>query len=442
MFEKFFKLKENNTNVRTELDAALATFMTMAYIIFVNPLILADAGMDKAAVTAATCIAAAVATLVMGFLANYPIALAPGMGLNAYFAYTAVPYIAKRLTSMGIADKHTPWQIALAAVFVSGVVFLILTILKIRKKIVNGIPNVIKHGTAVGIGLFIAFIGLKSAGIVVSNQATFVTLGKFSKPETILAVVGLLITSLLLIKQIKGAILWGIISTTILGIITGMVDLPSQIFSMPQMSATAFKMDFAGLLKVGILDIIFVFLFVDMFDTIGTLIGIGEQGGFMKNGKLPRVSKALTADAIGTIAGSFTGTSTVTSYIESAAGVAEGGKTGLTSVFVGFFFILALFLTPIVAIIPAFATAPALILVGIFMAKNILKIDWEDFSESIPGFLTVIAIPLTYSIANGLAIGFILYPLMKIFKGEAKKVSILVYILAILFIARFIFLTI
>src|SRR6056297_2744320 len=254
MFERWFNLKENNTDVKTELEAALATFMTMAYIIFVNPIILSDAGMDKAAVTAATCIAAAVATLVMGFLANYPIALAPGMGLNAYFAYTAVPYISKQLEQMGIAGNHTPWQIALAAVFVSGVVFLILTILKIRKKIVNGIPDVIKHGTAVGIGLFIAFIGLKSAGIVVSNQATFVTLGKFSKPETILAVVGLLITSLLLIKQIKGAILWGIISTTILGIITGMVDLPSQIFSMPQMSATAFKMDFAGLLKVGILD--------------------------------------------------------------------------------------------------------------------------------------------------------------------------------------------
>ena len=441
MFEKLFGLKKNGTNIRTELDAGLATFMTMAYIIFVNPLILGDAGMDKAAVTAATCIAAAVGTLVMGFLANYPIALAPGMGLNAYFAYTAVPYIAKKIQVMGIAGEHEPWQIALAAVFVSGIVFLILTFLKVREMIVNGIPDSIKHATAVGIGLFIAFIGLKYAGIIVSNPATFVGLGSFTNVTTVIAVAGLLFTAILMSRRVKGAILLGILLTTLLGVIFAGVRVTS-VFSAPAMGATFFTMDFAGLFKIGILDIIFVFLFVDMFDTIGTLIGVGEQGGFMKDGKLPRVNKALTADAVGTTFGAMTGTSTVTSYIESAAGVAEGGRTGLSSVFVGLFFLAALFFTPLVTAIPQYATAPALIIVGALMTKNVTKIKWDDMTEMIPAFLTLIAIPLTYSIANGIAIGFISYPLIKLFTGKGKEVSILVYILALLFVARYVFLSV
>ncbi len=441
MFEKLFGLKKNGTNIRTELDAGLATFMTMAYIIFVNPLILGDAGMDKAAVTAATCIAAAVGTLVMGFLANYPIALAPGMGLNAYFAYTAVPYIAKKLQVMGIASAHEPWKIALAAVFISGIVFLILTFLKVREMIVNGIPDSIKHATAVGIGLFIAFIGLKYAGIIVASPATFVTLGNFTNLTTVLAIAGLLVTAVLMARRVKGAILLGIVFTTVLGVIFANVRVDS-VFSVPSISPTFFKMDFAGLFKIGILDIIFVFLFVDMFDTIGTLIGVGEQGGFMKNGKLPRVNKALTADAVGTTFGAMTGTSTVTSYIESAAGVAEGGKTGLTSVFVGIFFLFSLFLTPLVTAIPQYATAPALIIVGALMTKNVTKIKWDEMTELIPAFLTMIAIPLTYSIANGIAIGFISYPIIKLLTGKGKDVSVLVYVLAVLFVARYIFLSV
>ncbi len=442
MFEKFFKLKENNTTVRTELDAALATFMTMAYIIFVNPQILSAAGMDTGAVMAATCISAAIATIVMGLYANYPIALAPGMGLNAYFAFTAVPYITERLKEQGIDASSQSWQVALAAVFVSGCFFLLITLMKIREKIINGIPDTIKYATAAGIGLFIAFIGLKGAGIIVANPATFVMLGKFSAPETLMAIGGLLLISFLMIKKVKGAILIGILTTTVIGIIYGINDLPTSIFALPDMSPTFLKMDFNGLWAVGIFDIIFVFLFVDMFDTVGTLVGVGEQGGFIKNGKLPRAGKAMTADAVGTMVGAVCGTSTVTSYIESGAGVAEGGKTGLTSLFVGIFFILALFFAPIAGIIPAYATAPALIIVGILMASNISKINWKDMSDAIPGFFTLLMMPLTYSIATGLALGFILYPLCKLFAGKWKEVSILTAILAFLFVLRFVFLAV
>ncbi len=442
MFEKLFKLKEHGTTVRTELNAALATFMTMAYIIFVNPQILSAAGMDVNAVMAATCISAAVATIIMGLWANYPIALAPGMGLNAYFAFTAVPYITEKLKAEGIDATSQAWQVALAAVFVSGTFFLIITLFKIREKIINGIPDTIKYATAAGIGLFIAFIGLKGAGIVVANPATFVSLGKFSESPTLLAIAGLILISLLMIKKVKGSILIGILATTAAGIAIGISDLPTSVFALPDISPTFLKMDFTGLLAIGILDIIFVFLFVDMFDTIGTLIGVGEQGGFIKNGKLPRASQAMTADAVGTMVGAVCGTSTVTSYIESGAGVAEGGKTGLTSLFVGLFFILALFFAPIAGIIPAYATAPALIIVGILMAGNVAKIKWTDMSDAIPGFFTLIMMPLTYSIATGLTLGFILYPLCKLFAGKTKEVSVLVWILALLFIARFVFLSV
>lgn len=442
MFEKLFKLKEHGTTVRTELNAALATFMTMAYIIFVNPSILAAAGMDVPSVTAATCIAAAVATIVMGLYANYPIALAPGMGLNAYFAFTAVPYITEKLKDKGLDLTHTAWQVALAAVFVSGTFFLLITFFKIREKIVNGIPDTIKYATACGIGLFIAFIGLKGAGLVVKSDATAVTLGKLSEPGTLLAIGGIMLTALLMVRKVKGAILIGIIATTIVGMILGYADLPREVVATPSFSATFMKMDFTGLLAIGILDIIFVFMFVDMFDTIGTLIGVGEQGGFIKNGKLPRASQAMTADAVGTMVGAVCGTSTVTSYIESGAGVAEGGKTGLTSLFVGLFFLLALFFTPIAGIIPAYATAPALIIVGILMAGNVAKIKWNDLSDAIPAFFTLIMMPLTYSIATGLALGFILYPLCKLFAGKTKEVSVLVWILAILFVIRFAFLAV
>lgn len=442
MLEKMFKLKEHGTTVRTELSAALATFMTMAYIIFVNPSILAAAGMDVPAVTAATCIAAAVATIIMGLYANYPIALAPGMGLNAYFAFTAVPYITEKLKDKGLDLTHTAWQVALAAVFVSGAFFLLITFFKIREKIVNGIPDTIKYATACGIGLFIAFIGLKGAGLVVKSDATAVTLGKLSEPATLLAIGGIMLTALLMVRKVKGAILIGIVATTVVGMLLGYTDLPKEVISTPSFSATFLKMDFTGLLAVGILDVIFVFLFVDMFDTIGTLIGVGEQGGFIKNGKLPRASQAMTADAVGTMVGAVCGTSTVTSYIESGAGIAEGGKTGLTSLFVGMFFLLALFFTPIAGIIPAYATAPALIIVGILMAGNVAKIKWNDLSDAIPAFFTLLMMPLTYSIATGLTLGFILYPLCKLFAGKTKEVSILVWILAVLFVIRFAFLAV
>lgn len=440
MLEKIFKLKENKTDVRTELLAGLTTFMTMAYIIVVNPGIVSEIekampgqGMPFDGVMIATILSAAFATLLMGFLANYPFALAPGMGLNAYFTYGVV-------LGMGYS-----WQVALGAVFISGVVFLILTVAKVREMIIDAVPESVRFAISAGIGLFIAFIGLRNAGIVVSDPATFVALGNLTQGPTLLAVIGLIITGILLALRVRGGILIGIVITAIIGGLPffGITQAPTGIFATPKwgdFGRIFFKLDLAGALNIGLLNIIFAFLFVDMFDTVGTLIGISEKAGFLKNGKLERGTQALLSDSIGTIVGAGFGTPTVTSYIESAAGVAYGGRTGLTAVTVAVLFLLSLFLTPLVKVIPSAATAPALVVVGAMMVGNTGNIKWDDFSEALPAFIAMIAMPLTFSIANGIALAFILYPLIKLVSGKGRDVHILAYILCVLFILKFVYL--
>jgi len=429
--DRIFRLTENNTNVRTEVVAGLTTFMTMAYVIFVNPAILADAGIPFDAALFATCVSAAVATLIMAFAANYPFALAPGMGLNAYFAYTAVPYIA------AITGADDAWKIALGAVFFSGCIFMVLTFTRIRVMIINAVTQAIKVGIAAGIGIFIAMIGLQYAGIIVANETTMVWLGNLKAPTTLLSCFGLILTSALMARRVRGAILIGIAVTTVVGIAFKIIAVPDRLFGMPAAGATFLALDLKGALNLGFLNVIFVFLFIDLFDTMGTLVGVGERGGFMVNGKLPRANRALLADAGGTIVGSALGTSTVTSYIESAAGISEGGRTGLTSVVVAILFLAFVFIGPAAAVVPRAATAPALILVGSLMMSVVCKIKWDTPDEAIPAFLTMISVPLTFSIANGLAIGFISYPLVKAFSGRWREVSVVVYVLAGLFILRF-----
>ncbi|MBO8126276.1 MAG: NCS2 family permease [Firmicutes bacterium] len=428
MLEKLFKLSENKTDVRTEIVAGLTTFMTMAYIIFVNPSIVSATGMPFNAVLMATCFSAALATLFMALLANYPFALAPGMGLNAYFTYSVV-------LGMGVS-----WQTALGAVFISGIVFLILTVSKIREMIIDAIPSPLKLAISAGIGLFIAFIGLQNAGIIVDNPATLVGLGDLSQPTPLLAVIGVVITAVMLARGVNGAILLGIIVTTIVGFFFGVTKVPEGFIAFPHFEdwAPVFgKLDIGGALSLGLFNIIFAFLFVDMFDTIGTLVGVSEKGGFLKDGKLPRASKALLADSLGTVAGSIFGTPTVTTYVESASGVAAGGRTGLTGLTVSVMFLLALFFSPLIGIVPAAATAPALIIVGSMMITSIVKINWQDFSDAIPAFLGIITMPLSYSIATGIAVAFALYPFIKLFAGKGKEVNWLVWVLSILFIIRF-----
>jgi AGZA family xanthine/uracil permease-like MFS transporter len=406
----------------------LTTFITMAYIVVVNPQILSKAGMPVDGVVFATCISAAVATLVMGLYANYPIALAPGMSLNAYFTYSVC------------LGMHVPWQTALGVIFLSGVFFLILTVSRVREKIVNGIPDCLKHSTAGGIGMFIAFVGLRNANLVVANPATFVSLGSFGNHEAQLACVGLAIILILMTRKITGAILIGVVATTLLGIFRGMATWPAHILSWPHPSATWLKLDLRGALHLGLLEIVFVFLFVDLFDNVGTLLGVCEQGGFVKDGKIPRVGRALVSDAIGTVFGALTGTSTVTSYIESAAGVAAGARTGLSNVFVAGLFLLAVFFTPLASAIPAYATAPALIVVGALMTESIGRVVWSDFTDAIPAFVTLLATPLTFSIATGLSLGLISYTLVKVAAGRFREVSPVIWILTLLFIFRYAYL--
>ncbi|MGI6610543.1 MAG: NCS2 family permease [Limnochordia bacterium] len=432
--ERRFKLKENKTNVRTEVAAGITTFMTMAYIIFVNPGIVQATGMPFEAVMYATVASTVLATLLMAFLANYPIALAPGMGLNAYFTYTIV-------LGMGV-----PWQTALGAVFISGVVFILLTLTRVREAIIDAVPASLKGAIAAGIGLFIAFIGLKNGGVIVGNPATFVALGSLTEAAPLLTLIGVIITGILMSLRVKGAILWGIIAAAILGVPLGVVQLPTGIFQMPHLSVwqpILFKLDIGGALSLGLLDIIFAFLFVDMFDTVGTLIGVAKQANFLdKNGRLPRAREAMLADAIGTVGGSFFGTPTVTSYVESAAGVAAGGRTGLVGLVVSACFLLSLFFTPLVKAIgdAGSVTAPALVIVGSLMIKAALDVKWNDASEAIPAFLAMIAMPLTYSIANGIALAFISYPLIKLCSGKSREVHPGMYILALLFILRYAYL--
>jgi len=428
MLERYFKLAENQTTVRREMLGGLTTFMTMAYIIVVNPQILAQAGMPAEGVVFATCISAAAATLVMGLYANYPIALAPGMSLNAYFTYSVC------------IGMNIPWRTALGVVFISGVVFVLLTVTRLREQIVNGIPDSLKHSTAAGIGMFIAFVGLRNAKLVVANPATFVGLGNFSDREVQVACFGLLLTLVLIARKINGGILLGILGTTALGILLGLARAPSAFISMPHPAGTFLQLDLRGALHLGLFEIMFAFLFVDLFDNVGTLVGVCEQGGFVKDGKIPRVGRALMADAVGTVFGALTGTSTVTSYIESAAGVAVGARTGMANLFVAAFFLMAIFFSPLAAAIPGFATAPALILVGTLMTQSIAFIRWADFTEAFPAFVTMLATPLTFSIATGLSLGLISYTVAKVGSGRHREVSPLLWILTGLFILRYVYL--
>jgi len=438
MLDKLFKIKEAGSTLRTEIIAGITTFMTMAYIIFVNPAILSQgAEMDFNAVMVATCLTAAVATLLMAFLANYPIAQAPGMGINALFSFEIC-------ASMGV-----PWPTALGIVFLSGSLLLLLTVVKIREMICEAIPEGIKYGIATGIGIFIAFIGFKEAGIVVSDPATFVTMGDLSSPPTILAISGLLVTAILMGRQIKGAILIGIVFTGILGILMGIVEYQGLVSSIPSIAPTWGKLDILGALKLIYLTPIVTLLFLNMFDTIGTLIGVSEQAGMLKEGKLPRAGRALLPDAIGTTFGAISGTSPITSYIESAAGVSEGGRTGLANIVTAALLLLSLFFSPLASmfgggylvegsgVILHPITAPALIVVGSLMMHNITKIRWSAPDESIPAFLTIITMPLTFSISNGIAIGFISCPIIKLFCGKGREVHWMVYLLSIIFITGY-----
>ncbi len=428
MIDRYFKLTENHTSVKQELLGGLTTFVTMAYIVVVNPQILAQAGMAADGVVFATCLSAAVATLVMGLYANYPIALAPGMSLNAYFTYSVV------------LAMHVPWRTALAVVFFSGTLFLVLTVTKVREQIVNGMPDCLKHSTAAGIGMFIAFVGLRNAKLVVANSATYVGLGSFAEKEVQTACFGLALTLILMSRKIHGAILIGIIGTTVVGMLRGISSWPTTFFSMPHPSSTFLQLDFRGALHLGFLEILFAFLFVDLFDNVGTLVGVCEQGGFIKDGKIPRVGRVLLADSVGTIFGSLTGTSTVTSYIESAAGVAAGARTGFSNIAVAGLFFLAMFCSPLATAIPAYATAPALILVGVLMSQSLALVLWNDFSEALPAFITMLATPLTFSIATGLSLGLISYTVVKLASGKLKEINALVWILTVLFILRYVYL--
>jgi AGZA family xanthine/uracil permease-like MFS transporter len=428
VLERIFHVRENDTTVRRELLGGLTTFMTMAYVVVVNPRILAEAGMPVEGVLFATCISAAIATLIMGVWANYPIALAPGMSLNAYFTYSIV------------IGRGVPWPTALGVVFLSGALFLLLTLTNIREQIVNGIPDCLKHGTAAGIGLFIAFIGLRNAKMIVAHPATFVSLGKASDPQVLLAAAGLLIIAILMARRIGSAILLGIVAIALAGIPLGLAHWPDHLFSWPHPSGTFLKLDFRSAFKISFGELIFVFFFVDLFDNVGTLVGVCEQGGFLRDGKLPRASRALLADAFGTMFGALTGTSTVTSYIESAAGVAAGARTGLGNLVIAAFFLLAMFCAPLVAAIPGYATSPALILVGALMCGSVARVKWEDFTEAFPAFLTLLATPLTFSIATGLSLGVLSFTFIKVGTGKYREISPLIWVLSVLFIIRYAFL--
>lgn len=429
MLDKFFKITENKSTLRTEIIAGITTFMTMVYILAVNPSILSAAGMDKDAVFTATALSAIIATLVMALVAKLPFALAPGMGLNAFFAFTVV-------LGMGYS-----WEFALTAVFLEGIIFILLTAFNIRELIVNSIPINLKHAVSVGIGLFIAFIGLKGTGLIVDNPATLVGLGDMRNPAVLVGLAGVIIIGVLFAKKVKGAILIGILASTIIGIFVGITVIPENfnVVSLPpSIEPIFFKFDFSQVFTLDMLIVLFTFLFVDMFDTVGTLVGVSSKADMLdKDGNVPRVKQALFADAIGTTVGAMLGTSTVTTYVESAAGVAEGGKTGMTALTVAIMFVLALFFAPIFMIIPAAATAPALIIVGLFMISPIMKIDLDDFTEAIPAFFTIIMMPLTYSIAEGIVFGMLSFVILKLLTGRYKEIKPIMYVIAILFLIKF-----
>ncbi|MBE6888446.1 MAG: NCS2 family permease [Ruminococcaceae bacterium] len=449
VLDKLFRLKEHKTDVKTEVIAGVTTFMTMAYILAVNPLILSQTGMDKGAVFTATAICAFIGTIIMAFMANYPFVLAPGMGLNAYFTYTVVQ-------GMGYS-----WETALAAVLVEGVVFIVLSLTNVREAIFNAIPLQLKHAVTVGIGLYIAFIGLQNADIVV-DSSTLVTVFSFKGSVengtfntvgicVLLALIGILLTAILMVKKVKGGILWGILGTWVLGMIcqlTGLYDpsVNESLFpdfsngiTVPSLEPIFFKMDFSQILSIDFVVVVFAFLFVDLFDTLGTLMGVASKADLLdKDGKLPRIKGALLADAIATTAGAMMGTSTVTTFVESASGVAEGGKTGLTAAVSALLFAVSLVLSPIFLAIPSFATAPALVMVGFLMMTTVAKIDFSDYTEAVPAFIAIMAMPFMYSISEGIALGVISYVIINLVTGKHKKISPLMYVLAALFILKYV----
>ena len=465
MLERAFLLSENQTTARTEVLAGVTTFLTMAYIIFVQPAVLSGAmfgrptGMDFGAVTTATCVAAALATAMMALYARYPIAQAPGMGENFFFVFTAIPLALKA----GSADG---WQVALGVVFISGVLFLILSLLGLREMIFNAVSPSLKNGIAAGIGLFVAFIGLQNAGLIVKDPGTAVKLNShFASPDLLIFFAGLLLTAVLQARRVHGALLWGMAGATVMAVLLkvfysnapaslgGSQDVADSMLAQrfriahavvalpPSLAPTFFKLDLAHALSVKMLPLIFVFLFMLVFDAIGTLIGVCEQAGFIKDNRLPRAKQAMLSDAVGTVAGAVLGTSTVTSFVESAAGVAQGGRTGLTGLVVAALFLLALFFSPLIAMVGSYPpiTAPALVIVGVMMIQNATRIDWQDYSESIPAFLILIGIPLSYSIADGLALGLISYPIIKVFSGRGREVGWLTYLLAVLLAVYFLY---
>ncbi len=437
--ERLFRLKESGTTPSREFVAGATTFVTMSYIIFVQPAVLGTAGIPAGSVMVATCVSSAVATLLMATLANYPIALAPAMGHNFFFAYTVV-------LAMGI-----PWQIALGAVFISGTLFIVLSFVGLRERIIDAVPPSLRHAIACGIGLLIALVGLEWAGIVVSKPGTYIGLGTLSATPTIVAITGFMVTAILMALRFRGAILAGIVAGAILGLLTGVVDYRGVVSLPPSVMPTLFKLDIMGALGQGLLTVIFVFFFLDLFDTVGTLIGVAEEGGFMKDGRLPRARQALLADAVGTVTGALLGTSTVTSYIESASGIGVGGRTGLTAVVVAGLFLLSLFFSPLVEMIGSGyrmgetvlypVIAPALVVVGSIMLRGIRLIDWDDPTESIPAFITLLTMPVTFSITDGLGFGFIAYTTLKLFTGRIKEGSPLVHAISVVFVIRYLFFT-
>ncbi|MDH3228336.1 MAG: NCS2 family permease [Alphaproteobacteria bacterium] len=427
--ERFFGLSAHGTTVRTEVIAGVTTFLTMAYIIFVNPMILADAGMDRDAVFVATCLAAAIGTAVMALAANYPIALAPGMGLNAFFTYGVV---------LGMGNS---WQVALGAVFVSGVIFVVLSVLPVREWIINAIPKSLKMAISAGIGLFLGIIALKNAGIVVDNPATLVGLGDMTAHTTVLAVLGFVAMVALDRLKVPGAIIIAILGVSVVGMVLGESQFGGIVSAPPSIMPTLFQMDILGALEASLWGVIFAFLFVDLFDTAGTLIGVAHRAGLLDSeGRLPRLRNALLADSVATVAGAGLGTSTTTSYIESAAGIKAGGRTGLTALVTAVLFLLGLFFAPLATSIPAYATAPALLFVACLMARGLSELDWEDVTEYVPGVVAAVTMPLTFSIANGIAFGFVSYAAIKLLSGRPGEASPAVYVLAVLFVLKFIFL--
>ncbi len=423
--DQFFKLRENGTSVRTEVLAGVTTFLTMCYIIIVNPNILSEAGMDHGAVFVATCIAAAIGCAMMGLIANYPIALAPGMGLNAYFTYAVVK-------GMGV-----PWQVALGAVFVSGLLFIALSFMKIREAIVNALPMSLKLSITAGIGLFLALIALKNAGLVVANPATFVGMGDVRQPGAFLALLGFLMIVTLDYYRVRGAIIISILSVTAVSILLGLSKFYGIIGPMPSIAPTFMQMDFSHLFTASLIGVIFVFFFVDLFDSTGTLVGVAHRAGLLVDGKLPRLKKALFADSTAIVAGAALGTSSTTAYIESAAGAAAGGKTGLTAVVVALLFLACLWFSPLAGSVPPWATAPALLYVGVLMARGLAEIEWDDITEAAPAFITAVFMPFSFSIADGIAMGFISYALIKLLAGKARQVPYMVWIIAALWAAKF-----